>query len=568
MARKSRAGKASTIINSEGRIWNAGIYGRLSAEDGDDAEQNSIGNQKKIGSRFLADKTDIVLVDTYSDNGYTGMNFERPGFKRMFKDIQSGRINCVIVKDVSRLGRHFVMTGNFVERIFPEMGVRLICINDGYDSFEPNADSSALTLPLKMVMNDYYVKDISRKIRSSIHAKMDCGEYLPSAGSIPYGYIRDSENNTFKADGETSPTILRIFQMRADGASFNGICRELNSKGIPSPGKIRYERGMTVAEKYKNALWTRSTVSKITRDAVYIGSRIHGRVMSSRVGLDKKRRPKEEWKIVKNAHPPLVSEELFDRVQRVNAEELEKRKQFVRRNDPKEDYRDLFRGLVFCADCHSPMSAAKGCARAGTDTPSRIFYDCNSYRYSEHVHCTSHYIRQERIYSVVKNALDRQIKAAVDVEQLVASVRNSPKTKRVFTQAAETFESISVRRKNTENRIERLFTDLTERVIDRDEYEYMKEKYSQQLKTLSEAEREVAAQNKAVREKLSDAEEWLCTVEKYRSLPALTPDILKLLVKEILIHGNRSITVVFNFSDQYKSVFELQSRIEGAQRVG
>ena len=139
---------------------------------------------------------------------------------------------------------------------------------------------------------------------------------------------------------------------------------------------------------------------------------------------------------------------------------------------------------------------------------------------------------------------------------------------RVFTQAAETFESISVRRKNTENRIERLFTDLTERVIDRDEYEYMKEKYSQQLKTLSEAEREAAAQNKAVREKLSDAEEWLCTVEKYRSLPALTPDILKLLVKEILIHGNRSVTVVFNFSDQYKSVFELQSRIEGAQRVG
>lgn len=178
MARKSRANNALIISDTKNKMWNAGLYGRLSVEDGDDTEQNSIGNQKKIGNRFLADKPDIVLVDTYSDHGCTGMNFERPDFKRMFEDIKSGRINCIIVKDISRLGRHFVMTSNFVERIFPEMGVRLICVNDGYDSSEPNADSSALTLPLKMVMNDYYVKDISQKIRSSIHAKMDSGEYL------------------------------------------------------------------------------------------------------------------------------------------------------------------------------------------------------------------------------------------------------------------------------------------------------------------------------------------------------------------------------------------------------
>ena len=155
MARKSRANNALIISDTKNKMWNAGLYGRLSVEDGDDTEQNSIGNQKKIGNRFLADKPDIVLVDTYSDHGCTGMNYERPDFKRMFEDIKSGRINCIIVKDISRLGRHFVMTSNFVERIFPEMGVRLICVNDGYDSSEPNADSSALTLPLKMVMNDY-----------------------------------------------------------------------------------------------------------------------------------------------------------------------------------------------------------------------------------------------------------------------------------------------------------------------------------------------------------------------------------------------------------------------------
>lgn len=568
MARKSRINHSSAEPLVKIAIWKAGLYGRLSVEDGDDTEQNSIGNQKKIGNHFLADKADIMLVDTYSDNGYTGMNFERPDFKRMFEDIQSGRINCVIVKDISRLGRHFVMTSNFVERIFPEMGVRLICINDGYDSSDASADSSALTLPLKMVMNDYYVKDISRKIRSSIHAKMDSGEYLPSASSIPYGYVRDPENNTFKIDAETSPIVLRIFRMRADGISFNGICRELNSEGIPCPGKIRYERGVTKAEKYKNALWIRGTVRKITQDMVYTGCRIHGKVTRSKVGLDKRRRPEEEWKIIENAHAALVPKELFDRVQEVNLVELEKRKRYVQRNDSQEDYRDLFRGLIYCADCHSLMSAGKGCARVGANTPSRIFYDCNAYRYSEHIHCSSHYVRQELVYSVVKNAIDQQIKVAVDIEQLIAGIEKLPKAKQVFAESTDDFEGISEKRKRLEERIEHLLIDLTERIIDRNEYEYMKAKYSQQLKALLDAEEKAADRKTAVQEKLSDTQEWLRVMKKYRSLPKLTPELLKLLVKEILVHSDRNITIVFNFSDPYKSVAELRSCIEEVRQVG
>lgn len=472
------------------------------------------------------------------------------------------------MKDISRLGRHFVMTSNFVERIFPEMGVRLICVNDGYDSSEPNADSSALTLPLKMVMNDYYVKDISQKIRSSIHAKMDSGEYLPSAGSIPYGYIRDPENNTFQVDEETAPVVLRIFQMRADRVSFNGICRELNSERIPCPGKIRYERGVTMAEKYRDALWIPGTVRKITQDAAYIGFRVHGKAMRSKVGLDKKRRPEEEWKIIENAHPALVSEKLFDYVQRVNFEKLEKRKHYVQRNGAEEDYRALFRGLVYCADCRSLMSASKGCARVGANTPSRIFYDCNTYRYSGHTRCTSHYVRQEQIYAVVKNAIDQQTKVAVDIEQLVASIKNSPETKRVFTEAAETAEGISAKRQKVENRMERLLTDLTEQMIDRNEYGYMKARYSQQLKELLDAEEAAAARRNAVQEKITVTQEWICNMKEYQSLPALTPEILRLLIKEIQVHSNRSITIVFNFSDPYKSITELRNCVEEVRQVG
>lgn len=199
-----------------------------------------------------------------------------------------------------------------------------------------------------------------------------------------------------------------------------------------------------MAEKYKNALWIRGTVRKITQDAVYIGCRIHGKVMRSKVGFDKKRRPEEEWKIIEN----------------------------------------------------------------------------------------------------------------------------SPKTKQVFTEAAETSESISAKRKKVENRMERLLTDLTERMIDRNEYEYMKAKYSQQLKDLLDAEEKAAARKNAVQKKLSVTQEWICNMKEYQSLPTLTPEILKLLIKEIRVHSNRSITIVFNFIDPYRSISELQNCVKEVRQVG
>lgn len=566
MARKSRAQPLPIELLLEMALWKAGLYTRISVEDGDNTEQNSIGNQIKIGNHFIAGADDIRLVDTYSDNGYTGMNFERPGFQRLLADIRAGKINCVIVKDISRLGRHFVMTSNYVERIFPELGVRLICINDEYDSSDADADASALTLPLKMVMNDYYVKDISRKIRSSIHAKMGSGEYLPASGSIPYGYMRDPENNTFAIDTETAPIVLRIFQMRADGISFNGICRTLNAEGIPCPGKLRYDRGLTNAPKYKDAVWIRGTVRKIIQDRVYIGCRVHGKISRSKVGLDKQSRPEDEWTVIQAAHPALVSDELFEYVQQINAEELEKRRQYARRNDFQDDYRELFRGLIYCADCHSSMSAGKGCARIGANTPSRIFYDCNTYRYSEHTRCASHYVRQEQIYSVVKNALDQQVKVAVDIEQLVAATDNLPNGRRT-SETAGRLAQISQQRKKLEGKIEQLLIDLTDGLISRDEYVYMKEKYTQQMAISMDEEEKAQAQEAALHESLSAVQTWLYAIKMYRALPELNQEVLRLLIKEILIYKERHIQIVFNYADPYKLIAKLQNHMEEVRNV-
>ena len=363
MARKSRYANIEQSVLAGKFVYQAAQYGRLSVEDGDDVERNSIGNQRKIATHFVSGRDDIEIVEYYFDNGYSGMNYERPDFRRMMEDVESGRINCIIVKDISRFGRHFIMTSEYVERILPEKGVRLICINDNYDSVDEYADVNALMLPLKMIMNDSYVRDISRKIRSGISVKMNSGEYLPSASSIPYGYIRDPEGTTYEIDMEAAPVVQRIFAMRAEGCAFNDIARRLNEDGILCPGKLRYLRGVTKAKKYEDALWIRGTIRKITNDKVYLGHRIHGRIKREKLDQQKTRRSEEEWQIIENAHPPIVSEALFAEVQRVNQEELSKRSGYEKRNDVTVDYRELFRGKVVCGECGHLLVAAKGCAR-------------------------------------------------------------------------------------------------------------------------------------------------------------------------------------------------------------
>lgn len=290
MARKSRY-VDQNIEAAKASLFRAGLYIRLSVEDEDNIEQNSIGNQKKIGLHFLKDKSDIILVKTYTDNGFTGMNFERPDFAEMMNDLKEGLINCVIVKDISRLGRHFLQISEYVEKIFPEMGVRLICINDNFDSIEENADTTHLMLPIKMVMNDSFVKDISKKIRSSITSKMNFGEFLPPAGSIAYGYLRNPKENTYDIDPEAAKVVVRIYEMRSEGMKYNTIARVLNSEEIPSPGRVRFLRGITVNPKFEKAEWTRKAIRKICTDQIYIGNRVYGRVKRDKLGAKK---PEEE----------------------------------------------------------------------------------------------------------------------------------------------------------------------------------------------------------------------------------------------------------------------------------
>ena len=569
MARKSRTKVFyDESIIDERLLYKAGLYLRLSVEDGDDMEQNSIGNQKKIGLHFLEEHSDITLVDIYTDYGCSGMDFERTDFIRMKNDLDSGRINCIIVKDISRLGRNFIITSEYVERIFPELGIRLICINDNYDSIDEKADSSALTMPLKMIMNDLYAKDTSKKIRSSISTKMQTGEYLPSASSIPYGYIRNTEKITFDIDAEAAAVVLDIYKMRAEGMMFNAIAKCLNENGVPCPGRLRFIRKLTQNPVYENAVWIRGTIRKITNDSVYIGNRIHGRVKRDRLGAEKLRRPAKEWQIIENAHEAIIPRSLFDAVQQVNNAELEKRSKFEKKADVSVDYRSILYGKLFCADCGSKMLAIKGCGRPNAKTPSWVSFDCNNYKYSNHTVCSSHYIRQETIMQALTDLLDKQFAVSVDVERLVSDVQAMPNVISHQASIRDCLKSTTQKRKNLEAKKERLLVDLTERLVERDEYDVMERKYTAQIEILAEEERRIAQKLQELNKALNTTESWLSTIKEYHRLPVISRELVDVLIEKIIIYDGKTVKIELAFSDPFEPIMKYLSEVEVIANVG
>ncbi len=562
MARKSRFDVVSKSVFVNEKECLCGIYSRLSVEDGDDEEQNSIGNQKKIILDFLIEHPDIKVVGFYSDNGYTGMNYNRPDFKRMMQDLRDGIINCVIIKDISRLGRHFILTSEYVESIFPEMQVRLVSVNDDYDSADETSDATALTLPLKMVMNDYYVKDISRKIRSSITAKMEDGSFLPSAGSIPYGYARNPEENTFDVDRTAAHIVKRIFLLKTEGKSINEICKVLNQEGIPSPGKLRYLRGVTTNPKYANAIWVRKTVRKILSDVVYLGNRIHGRVKRDKIGMDKYRRDENEWTIISNAHPAIISQELFDEVQRIIAQEENERANFGTRAAVANDTREIFREKLFCAECGARLAGLKGTHRVTSKLPSYVFYNCRNYVDSQHLQCSNHHINQSVILDTITCVLQQQVRIALDMEHLIADIKSNPELPGHLSFNEKKLAEIRAKRNNMEAKIEQLLLDLTDRIIDRQEYVRMKEKYSVRYEELLSAESRLLGEIKKLDMALATSSKWIRALKQYHKVPVVDRAIVELLIDKIYVNKNRGIKVILNYADPYKELREHLKEIE------
>lgn len=326
----------------------AAAYLRLSIEDGDKAESNSIGNQRELIRDFAAERPGLHLVEEYADDGYTGTNFERPGFKRMMEDIKSGKINCIIVKDFSRLGRNFVETGQYLEQVFPLFGVRVIAINDNYDSLNSQSRDGML-VPIKSMINEMYSKDLSKKIQSCFRSKEARGEiYTP----VPFGYKRNQQNHLI-LDEEVSDVVVRIFLWKKSGMKEREIAKKLSAQGIPTPFTRRCQLGyLKNTLRVKDPAWQTVFVTKVLENPIYTGTMVYNRIAYDETYRKIGRNPRESWRMVPDSHPAIISWELFDEVSALREAEQavrEERKKWCRQR--RESNPNIFKGRIFCKEC-------------------------------------------------------------------------------------------------------------------------------------------------------------------------------------------------------------------------
>ena len=290
------------LSNNLSKTYLCGGYLRLSKEDGNFAgsetlQSNSIENQKEYIEDYIHSKPEIKIVDFYVDDGYSGVNFDRPDFQRMLQDIKNKKIDCVIVKDLSRLGRNYIEVGKYIERLFPLLGVRFIAINDNFDSADDTAASNNIIIPFKNLINDAYCRDISIKIRSHLEVKRKRGEFI--GAFAVYGYMRGKDKNKLIVDPYAAEIVKEIFGMKMDGMSQQAIADELNSLGILSPAEYKKEQGSgykTVFQTHSKAKWTAMAVMRVLTNEIYVGTLIQGKESTPNYKVKvREKKPREEW---------------------------------------------------------------------------------------------------------------------------------------------------------------------------------------------------------------------------------------------------------------------------------
>ena len=554
MARKSRK-NTGAVIEAPVQISNyfpTAIYVRLSIENsGKDDDGDSIANQISFCKVYLAEHTDLKLYDIYEDNGEKGTNFDRPEFKRMMDDIRSGKVKCVLVKDLSRFGRDYIEAGEYLEKIFPFMGIRFISITDGYDSLNCDDAESALMIPLKNMINDVYAKDISRKIITSFRARQEKGEFLPAFA--PYGYVKSKEvAYRYEIDQETAPYVRMIFEWKAEGVSHNEICKRLNDMGAVTPARRKVDLGIWRAEKYKHTVWHGRTIIDIMKNPTYTGCIVYGRIPKSLYeGIKMHRAPEEEWRYVPDAHEPIISQELFDKVQKMFADRAEKFKAKMDENAPlRELVTNHFKGKIYCGDCGKRMRFVKPTDKRYPVDQDHAVYVCGGYLDSGYSRCSRHSIRYPVVADAVLAAINIQLELALKQEQLIRQMRGSVKEKNLIDKYVGQINYLSQELKKTNSKREALFENFAEGILDEAEYQFAKKKYDEEAKEIEKKLTVEKAKKVQLDDILSLSNEWLEAIHKAENVTEIDAGLVKHLVSSVKIFEDNRVEVELYFGDQ------------------
>ena len=527
----------------------AAVYLRLSKEDEDlreskdKKESNSIANQKALILKAIESMPNVTLYDIYIDDGFTGLNFERPNFQRMCEDIYNGRVNMVIVKDLSRLGRDYIDSGRYVKKIFPSYHVRFVSVLDHFDSLTATQSDVNLLIPVKNFVNDNYSRDISGKVRSHQEVMRENGLYVGS--HVAYGYKKlETDRNRIIPDEYAADIVRKIFDWKLKGLSSASIADKLNGLGVAAPSEYKRQLGGNYKsgfQKKRKAKWSAVAINRILRNKIYIGVLEQGKREKVNYKLNKVvEKPETEWAVKENTHEAIISKADFENVAKLL--NLDTRK------SPEEETLFMLSGLMFCGECGRSM--VRRCNRY-KDKQS-VYYICATYNKGKG--CSRHSIAQSVIEDILLDAIKRHIEHVARLEELLNTIRDREVN---YDDIVANDREILAKYKELDQckKVEMsLHRDLAAGIISIKEYEQFKNNFAHKSAEIEETIRKLQQEIETVFEEGLFADEWIDTFTKTGNITSLDRSIVLSLVEKITVYEENRIEITFKYQDEYETL--------------
>ena len=554
MARKSRKDIGLIpIAETCEKIYKTAIYARLSVEDLGNKDGGTIENQILLVQKYIESKQYLKLYEKYIDNGETGTNFERNGFINLMEDIKRGKIDCIVVKDLSRFGRNYIETGNYLERVFPFLGVRFISINDGYDSHNTAKNGDNLTIVLKNLVNDMYVKDISKKIRTAVEIKRRKGDFV--GGLTPYGYMKSpADKHKLIIDRETALTVRDVFQWKAEGMSSMAIARKLNENGVQSPQNYWYNKGILSHSRYaKKILWNDGYIRNMLANSVYIGHLAQGKRKNDiSKSVKSTLQPREKWVVVENTHEAIIEIIIFEAIQKILADDSKKY------NSKQENYTEanktnnIFSGLMYCANCGKSLKRKYQTGRNG----KRYYnYVCPSYSTDKSSGCTRKYISEIELKKAVYTAIKQKI-ALLSDNDTTTKINSFMQIENCRTKFSDGESVLQNEAQSLQQRLNRLnilknsiYNDYMDGLLNQREYKYARQKYDTEYNQLNSRLNEISTELKKYMCNIEN-NKYVAEMRRFSNAEKLTKDMLKVFVEKIIVYNNRRIEIKYRYRNE------------------
>lgn len=553
MARKSRKTTVAepAVIKPVDKVYRAGLYARISVETERKREADTIGNQLQLLKDYVSEHSDLTVFDIYSDDDISGTDFVRPEFSRMMNDLRDGKIDCIIVKDLSRLGRNYLESGEYIEMVFPFFRCRFISVTDRFDTKYQQAD---ISVQLKNMANEMYAKDISRKICSTMRTIQEQGKFAGSRA--PYGYRLDpADKHHLIIDEETAPIVKQLFELLAEGNTVHFVATTMNANGIPSPGRLLYERGIASTDHFKNSKWYMQTVRRILQDEIYLGWMVSGKFRSTYHSTGKKGSqpvPREEWIVTKGTHEPIVTEELFNKVQEYFVRMKEEHGQTAVYNS-KSKKTSIFKGHLRCGECGQAMFLRNKHSHGKVTA----WYYCALHENYNSSYCVKKAVKKQDVEDIALKLIRTQIKLFTDAREMIIALnkKESSKTKhRIYSDQI----------RNVKKQIEKymslkasLYEDFANGVLSQSDYISMGQEYAQKADELRIflAELEKEAQKYSQTYAMNGS--WAQIIEQYQNAETLTEEMIDAFIDEMILYNNGHVEVKFRFKDELDEVIHL-----------